>query len=157
MTGDKLFRSDFFYRLKVFPITIPPLRDHPEDIPTLAWHFTKVYAAKMNRQIDRISPETIRAMVNWPWPGNVWELENFIERSVLVSRGPSLRALLTELRVEAGGVASTATLAEVEREYVLRVFRETDGVISAAAARLGVPRTTLNALMKKLGISRSDL
>jgi transcriptional regulator with GAF, ATPase, and Fis domain len=157
MTGDKLFRSDFFYRLKVFPITIPPLRDHPEDIPTLAWHFTKVYAAKMNRQIDRISPETIRAMVNWPWPGNVWELENFIERSVLVSRGPSLRALLTELRGEAVGVASTATLAEVEREYVLRVFRETEGVISAAAARLGVPRTTLNALMKKLGISRSDL
>jgi PAS domain S-box-containing protein len=157
MTGDKLFRSDFFYRLKVFPITIPPLRDHPEDIPTLAWHFTKVYAAKMNRPIDRISPETIRAMVNWPWPGNVWELENFIERSVLVSRGPSLRALLTELRGEAVGVASTATLAEVEREYVLRVFRETEGVISAAAARLGVPRTTLNALMKKLGISRSDL
>ena len=92
-----------------------------------------------------------------PWPGNVGELESFIERSVLSSRGPNLRALLTELRVEAVGAASTATLAEVEREYVLRVFRETDGVISATAARLGVPRTTLNALMKKLRIFRSDL
>ena len=157
MMGDKLFRSDLYYRLKVFPITTPPLRDHPEDIPLLARHFTKKYAAKMARTIDKIPSDTMRALVSWPWPGNVRELENFIERSVILSRGPSLRAPLTELRTAAGESTSGSTLEEVEREYILRVFRETGGVISAAAARLGMPRTTLNAMMKKLGISRTDL
>ena len=94
MMGDKLFRSDLYYRLKVFPITTPPLRDHPEDIPVLARHFTKKYAAKMGRQIDKIPSDTMRALVSWHWPGNVRELENFIERSVILSRGPSLRAPL---------------------------------------------------------------
>jgi PAS domain S-box-containing protein len=157
LTGDKIFRRDLYCQLKVFPIITPPLRDHPEDIPILAWHFTKKYSAQMNRAIDKIPAETMRAMVNWPWRGNVRELDNFIERSVLLSRGPNLRALLAELQVETAGGASTATLAEVEREYILRVFRETGGVISTTAMRLGIPRTTLNALMKKLGISRSDL
>ncbi len=156
MMGDKLFRSDLYYRLKVFPITAPPLRDHPDDIPILARHFTKKYAAKMDRKIEKIPSDTMRALVNWPWPGNVRELENFIERSVILSRGPNLRAPLAELRaVEEGGGGST--LEEVEREYILRVFRETGGVVSTTATRLGVPRTTLNAMMKKLGISRSDL
>ena len=92
MMGDKLFRSDLYYRLKVFPITAPPLRDRPEDIPILVRHFTKKYSAKMNRQIDKIPSETMRALVNWSWPGNIRELENFIERAVILSRGPSLRA-----------------------------------------------------------------
>ena len=157
MMGDKLFRSDLYYRLKVFPITTPPLRDHPEDIPILARHFTKKYAAKMDRTIEKIPSDTMRALVSWPWPGNVRELENFIERSVILSRGPNLRAPLAELRAAAVETTGGSTLEEVERDYILRVFRETGGVISTAATRLGVPRTTLNAMMKKLGISRSDL
>jgi formate hydrogenlyase transcriptional activator len=157
MMGDKLFRSDLYYRLKVFPITTPPLRDHPEDIPILARHFTKKYAAKMDRTIEKIPLDTMQAMVSWPWPGNVRELENFIERSVILSQGPNLRAPLAELRAAAVETTGGATLEEMERDYILRVFRETGGVISAAANRLGLKRTSLNATMKKLGISRSDL
>jgi formate hydrogenlyase transcriptional activator len=154
MVGDRLFRSDFFYQLKVFPITVPPLRDRAEDIPALAWHFTKKYAAQMNRTIDKIPAGTMKAMESWRWPRNVQELENFIERSVTVTRGPTLTAPLSELRVD---LANTASLAEVEREHILRIFRETGGVISATAARLRIPRSTLNAMMKKLGVSRNDL
>jgi formate hydrogenlyase transcriptional activator len=99
----------------------------------------------------------MRALVSWPWPGNVRELENFIERSVILSRGPALRAPLAELRDTALETTGGSTLEEMEREYILRVFRENDGVVSITATRLGVPRTTLNAMMKKLGISRSDL
>ena len=156
MMGDKLFRSDLYYRLKVFPITTPPLRDHPEDIPALAEYFTRKYAREMNKQVETIPSDTMRALVSWPWPGNVRELENFIERSVILSRGPTLRAPLAELRADAVETAG-GTLAEMEREYIIRVLRETGGVISAAATRLGVPRTTLNAMMRKLGISRKDL
>jgi PAS domain S-box-containing protein len=157
MMGDKLFRSDLYYRLKVFPIITPPLRDHAEDVPSLARHFTKKYAAKMDRTIDKIPAETMKALVSWSWPGNVRELENFIERSVILSRGPNLRAPLSELRSDAEQATVGSTLEEVERDYILRVFRETGGVVSAAATRLGMPRTTLNAMMKKLGISRGDL
>ncbi len=156
MMGDKLFRSDLYYRLKVFPITTPPLRDHPEDIPVLARHFTKKYAEKMNRTIETIPTETMKALVKWQWPGNVRELENFIERSVILSNGSMLRAPVNEL-VAATETSGGATLEEVERDYILRVFRETGGVVSATATRLGVPRTTLNAMMTKLGISRGDL
>ena len=101
MMGDKLFRSDLYYRLKVFPITTPPLRDHPEDIPALARHFTQKYAREMNRRVETIPSDTMRALVSWPWPGNVRELENFIERSVILSPGPTLRAPLAELRADA--------------------------------------------------------
>ena len=156
MMGDKLFRSDLYYRLKVFPITTPPLRDHPDDIPILVRHFVKKYAAKMDRVIDKIPAETMKSLINWSWPGNVRELENFIERSVILSPGPGLRAPVSELFDEVVKT-SGSTLEEVEREYILRVFRETGGVVSAAATRLGIPRTTLNAMMTKLGISRSDL
>jgi formate hydrogenlyase transcriptional activator len=135
----------------------PPLRDHPEDIPVLARHFTKKYAEKMDRTIEKIPSETMRALVSWPWPGNVRELENFIERSVILSRGPSLRAPLGELLATAAEATGGSTLEEVERDHILRVFRETGGVVSTAATRLGLPRTTLNAMMKKLGISRHDL
>ena len=157
MMGDKLFRSDLYYRLKVFPIVSPPLRDHPEDIPVLARYFTKKYAAKMDRTIDKIPADTMKALTNWSWPGNVRELENFMERSVILSRGPNLRAPLAELRADAPEDGGNSTLEKVERDHILRVFRETGGVISAAANRLGMPRTTLNAMMKKLGISRADL
>ncbi len=157
MMGDKLFRSDLYYRLKVFPITTAPLRDHPEDIPILVRHFTQKYARKMDKQIDKIPSETMRALVSWSWPGNVRELENFIERAVILSRGPNLRAPLAEIRSEVSEAAGSSTLEQVEREHVTRVLRETNGVISKAATRLGMPRTTLNALMRKLGISRKDL
>jgi formate hydrogenlyase transcriptional activator len=157
MMGDKLFRSDLYYRLKVFPITIPPLREHREDIPVLVRHFTQTYAAKMNKQIDKIPSETMEALVGWQWPGNVRELENFIERSVILSPGSTLRAPLSEIRTEAAEAPAGVTLAEVEREHIIRVLREANGVVSAAAACLGLPRTTLNAMMRKLDISRKDL
>jgi formate hydrogenlyase transcriptional activator len=157
MMGNKLFRSDLYYRLKVFPITTPPLRDRPEDIPTLARHFTKKYAAKMSRQIDKIPADTMTALVNWSWPGNVRELENFIERSVILSRGPSLRAPLAEIRPDAKQAISTSTLEQVERDHILKVLKESGGVVTTAATRLGLHRTTLNAIMRKLGISRKDL
>jgi transcriptional regulator with GAF, ATPase, and Fis domain len=157
MMGDKLFRSDLYYRLKVFPITTPPLRDHPEDIPVLAWHFTQKYAREMNKQIETIPSDTIRALASWSWPGNVRELENFIERAVILSRGPSLRAPLAEIRPDALEPAGDSTLEHVEREHIIRVLRETGGVVTKAATRLGMPRTTLNAMMRKLGISPKDL
>jgi formate hydrogenlyase transcriptional activator len=157
MMGDKLFRSDLYYRLKVFPITIPPLREHREDIPVLVRHFTHTYAAKMNKQIDKIPSETMQALVNWPWPGNVRELENFIERSVILSPGSNLRAPLAEIRADAADAPAGASLAEVERDHIIHVLREANGVVSAAATRLGLPRTTLNAMMRKLDISRKDL
>ena len=156
MMGDKLFRSDLYYRLKVFPITIPPLRDRAEDIPPLAEYFTRKYAREMGKQVDTIPSETMRALVGWSWPGNVRELENFIERSVILTQGSKLRAPLAELQADAKEAVG-GTLAEMEREYIVQVLRETNGVISAAATRLGVPRTTLNAMMRKLGISRKDL
>jgi len=156
MMGDKLFRSDLYYRLKVFPITTPPLRDHPEDVPVLARHFTKKYAAKMTRQIDKIPADTMRALVSWHWPGNVRELENFIERSVILSSGTSLRAPLAEIRPGATEAAG-GTLEQVERDHIIRVLRESGGVVTTAATRLGLHRTTLNAMMRKLGISRKDI
>ena len=157
MMGDKLFRSDLYYRLKVFPITTPPLREHAEDIPILARHFTKKYAAKMGRAIDKIPSDTMRALVAWHWPGNVRELENFIERSVILSSGASLRAPLAEIRAQAPQGAGSDTLEQVERDYIVKVLRESDGVVTTAATRLGLHRTTLNAMMKKLGISRKEL
>jgi formate hydrogenlyase transcriptional activator len=157
MMGDKLFRSDLYYRLKVFPVVLPPLRDRPEDIPMLVRHFTHTYSEKMNRHIDSIAAETMQALIAWSWPGNVRELENFIERSVILSPGGQLRAPLSEIRPAESSPAGSGTLEHVEREHLVRVLRETNGVVSKAAVRLGIPRTTLNAMMRKLGISRKDL
>jgi len=157
MMGDKLFRSDLYYRLNVFPITTPPLRDRPNDIPILARFFTEKYAAKMNRQIDNIPTDTMRALVSWNWPGNIRELENFIERAVILSQGRSLHAPLAEIKQDVPESASGATLEQVGREHVVRVLRECGGVVTTTATRLGLHRTTLNAMMRKLGISRDDL
>jgi formate hydrogenlyase transcriptional activator len=155
MMRDKLFRPDLYYRLNVFPITLPPLRDRREDIPLLAQHFVRKYAGKMGRPIPRISPATMRALLSYSWPGNVRELENFIERAVILSQGSSLHAAPDELGCDSPDPAG-GTLEEVEREHIVRVLRESGGVVSRAAARLGVPRTTLNAMMRKLGISRKN-
>ncbi|MEP7352057.1 MAG: sigma 54-interacting transcriptional regulator [Acidobacteriota bacterium] len=157
MMKDRLFRSDLYYRLRVFPIYTPRLADHVEDIPALVQHFVKKYAAKMGRIIERIPPTTIRALMEWSWPGNVRELENFLERSVILSPGSTLRAPLEELRQSVQATEGSFTLDKVEREHILRILRESHGVISTAALRLGLQRTTLNAMMKRLGISRNDL
>jgi chemotaxis protein methyltransferase CheR len=154
MMEDKLFRSDLYYRLKVFPVTMPSLRDRPEDIPILARHFTKKYAAKMDRRIDKIPADTMRELVTWNWPGNVRELENFIERSVILSRGPNLRVPFAEIRKDALESIGGITLEQLEREHIIRVLRESHGVVTVAAGKLGLARTTLSAKMKRLGISR---
>jgi PAS domain S-box-containing protein len=157
MMGDKLFRSDLYYRLKVFPVATPALRDRPEDIPLLAWHFVNKYAGKMGKRIETIPAATMRALAGWPWPGNVRELENFMERSVILSQGSALFVPLDEIKEEAAAEASgSAQLDEIEREHIIKVLRECQGVVTAAAARLGMPRTTLNAMMRRLGISRDD-
>jgi formate hydrogenlyase transcriptional activator len=157
MMSDKLFRSDLYYRLKVFPITTPPLRDRPEDIPGLVRHFTRYYAGKMGRKIDKIPTETMRALTAFSWPGNVRELENFLERAVILSQGTSLKAPLDEIREETTRTAAGGTLEQVERDHILRVLRESGGVVTMAATRLGLHRTTLNAMMRKLDISRKDI
>jgi PAS domain S-box-containing protein len=156
MMGDKLFRSDLYYRLKVFPITTSPLRDHPEDIPILARYFMQKYAREMGKQIDTIPQDAFQALVKWSWPGNVRELENFIERAVILTQGSSLRAPLAEIRPDAVEAPGDSTLEFVERAHLLRILGETGWVVSKAAARLGMPRTTLNAMMGKLGITRKD-
>jgi len=111
----------------------------------------------MSRDIDKIPAEAMHALVSWHGPGNIRELENFIERAVILSRGPSLRAPLAEIRQDALESAGSATLEQVEREHVVRVLRECGGVVTAAATRLGLHRTTLNAMMRKLGITRNEL
>ena len=158
MVGDKEFRSDLYYRLNVFPITIPPLRERPEDIPLLVRYFAQQYAQRMHKRIETIGAETLTALAHYPWPGNIRELENLIERSVILSQGPDLRVSVGELKLQAPAAPNgVATLETAEREHILRALRETDGVIggpSGAAARLGMKRTTLQSRMRKLGLSR---
>jgi formate hydrogenlyase transcriptional activator len=153
------FRSDLFYRLSVFPVRLPPLRERTGDIPLLVRHFVQRFARQMNKKIDVIPAEAINTLVAWQWPGNVRELENFIERSVLLSSGASLNLPTGELRLENDNLESEFTLHRVQREHILRVLRETGGVIAGihgAAARLGMKRTTLQSRMQRMGISRSD-
>ncbi len=161
MVKDGEFRSDLYYRLKVFPITVPPLRERPGDIPILVRYFTQRHAQRMNKRINTISPETMDALSRSPWPGNVRELENFIERAVILSQGPVLCPPLAELTSAAEPKPTTSdTLESQERQHIIRVLRETKGVIGGpqgAAARLGLKRTTLNFRMRKLGITRKDL
>jgi PAS domain S-box-containing protein len=162
MVAEKQFRSDLYYRLKVFPITIPPLRDRREDIPLLVRYFVDRHARRLNRGITAIPADVMQALTNWDWPGNIRELENFMERAVILSRGPALRAPLSELIVpelEHTPVQDSPNLQSAEREHILRILRETKGMIGGpggAADRLGVKRTTLNSKLKKLGITRTD-
>jgi formate hydrogenlyase transcriptional activator len=160
MVADREFRSDLYYRLKVFPITLPPLRERREDIPLLVRYFVARHARKLNKRIETIPGGVMKALAHWNWPGNIRELENFIERAVILSRGPVLQVPLSELEVS-GDVPShdDTTLRTTERGHIIHVLRETKGVIAGprgAAARLGLKRTTLNSKMKKLGISRED-
>jgi formate hydrogenlyase transcriptional activator len=154
------FRSDLYYRLRVFPVTIPPLRERRDDIPLLVRYFVTSHAKRMGRHIETIPDQTMQALIKWRWPGNVRELENFIERSVILSPGPVLRAPLAELEsVEESTAPVDANLEATEREHILRVLRECKGMIggtNGAAERLGLKRTTLNSKLKKLGIKRRD-
>jgi formate hydrogenlyase transcriptional activator len=158
MVERQQFRADLYYRLNVFPIVIPPLRQRRDDIPILVRYFVDKYAKGMNRRIERIPPSVMDALVRYAWPGNIRELQNFIERAVILSEGPSLQPPLAELREPKTRAASAgATLKEVERKHILQVLRETDGVLGGpqgAAARLGMPRTTLIYRMRRLGIDR---
>src|SRR4029077_933375 len=160
MVAAKQFRSDLYYRLNVFPITIPPLRERPGDIPLLVRHFVQQAAEKMNKSIDRIPSEIVEALTEYPWPGNIRELENVIERAVILSPGAVLRVPIRDLRtrITAGNNHDrTQTLEEVERTHILTTLKETRWILSGprgAATRLGLNRATLYFRMKKLGIVR---
>jgi formate hydrogenlyase transcriptional activator len=154
------FRGDLFYRLRVFPITIPPLRERRDDIPILVRYFLGIHSKRMGRHIETIPAETMKTLLKWHWPGNVRELENFIERSVILSPGSVLRAPLAELKaVDEPSDSTDSNLEVAEREHILRVLRDCKGMIggaNGAAERLGLKRTTLNSKIKKLGIKRRD-
>jgi formate hydrogenlyase transcriptional activator len=158
MVKQGTFREDLYYRLKVFPIQVPALRQRSVDIPRLVRHFTSLYAQRMNKRIDVIPPETMDALVRYQWPGNVRELQNFIERAVILSPQSVLRAPTSELepfRLNKGSNdVSMNGLAEVERDHILRALEASNWVISGAAARLGMKRTSLAYRMKKLRIRR---
>ena len=164
MVAEKQFRADLFYRLKVFPIFSPPLRDRVSDIPMLVRHFVAAHSRRMGKKIEKISDETMDALRRWKWPGNIRELENLLERAVILTRRPVLYVPLAELdnaEEEEAEEAETEnpSLRAAEREHILRVLREAKGQIGGpegAAARMGVKRTTLNSKLKKLGIERSD-
>jgi PAS domain S-box-containing protein len=148
------FRSDLYYRLNVFPIVVPPLRERREDVPVLVEHFVRHYAARMNKSITSIPAKTMEALVHWEWPGNIRELENFVERSVILSPGSILQAPLGELN-RRGDENDVGTLRDKERERILRTLRECRGQLAGpngAAARLGMKRTTLQSKLGQLGI-----
>ena len=159
--ADHQFRSDLFYRLNVFPIQLPPLRERIGDISMLVQYFVQKFARRMGKCIESIPTEILRELERWHWPGNVRELENFIERSVILTQGPVLFAPMVELKVSSPdrSRASSTTLEAIERDYVLRILRESRGIISGpggAAARLGMKRTTLQSRIQKLGITRDE-
>jgi len=161
MILEKEFRSDLYYRLNVVPIFLPPLRKRPEDIPLLVQHFVQRFASKVGKTIDIISSDTMEALRRHAWPGNIRELENVIERAVILSPGSVLRISNQDLStriVSGGNVERSQTLEEVERNHILATLKETRWILSGpsgAAARLGLNRSTLYFRMKKLGIVRS--
>jgi len=150
---DRKFREDLFYRLNVFPIQLPPLRERRSDIPMLVQHFVTKHAARMGKQVETIPDETMEVLQNWTWPGNIRELENMIERMVIMTKGGTL----AEPPVELDGPQEVTddNLTEMEREHIIRILRETNGVLSGpggAANRLGIKRTTLQSMLKRFGI-----
>jgi formate hydrogenlyase transcriptional activator len=160
LVAEKKFRSDLYYRLNVFPLNVPPLRERPEDIPMLVHFFANKFAQQMKRRIESVPKETMAALTSYHWPGNVRELQNLVERGVILSRGSSLEIPLAELKHSnkvSNHTNGSTTLEAVERDHILRVLGELNWVIggpNGAAARLGVNRTTLNHRLRKLGISR---
>ena len=163
MVADGDFRNDLYYRLNVFPVSLPPLRERHDDIPPLVRHFTQHFARRMGRRIETIPSEVMEALLDYPWPGNIRELQNVIERAVILSSGASLQVPLSDLHpvdASAGGTANaTVTLADAEREHIVNALRETGWVVGGpkgAAARLGMKRSMLYWKMKKLRITRPE-
>ncbi|MCB9865494.1 MAG: sigma 54-interacting transcriptional regulator [Phycisphaerales bacterium] len=164
MIAEGQFRRDLYYRLNVFPICLPPLRERTDDIPRLVRHFTQLFARRMGRRIETIPTSVMKALVHYPWPGNVRELQNVIERAVILSPGPELQVPMSdlppaEMPIEAEPAATGVTLTDAEREHILRALHSTNWVLGGpdgAAARLGMKRSTLHWKMKKLGISRPE-
>jgi formate hydrogenlyase transcriptional activator len=161
MVTEKKFRSDLYYRLNVFPITLPPLRERAEDISLLVHFFAQRFAQQMKKPIKTIPSDTLAQLTAYNWPGNIRELQNLIERAVILSRGTVLEVPLSELKKSANGVLANqlgpASLEAVERDHIMKVLRDAGWVIwgkAGAAARLGLNRTTLNNRMRKLGITR---
>jgi len=161
--NEKQFRSDLYYRLNVFPIVVPPLRERREDIPLLVRHFVQKYTQRIKKPIERIPSAAIDALSEYDWPGNVRELEHFIERAVILSPGSELQPPLSELSYQnppsaiAAAESNSTTLREAEREHIVRTLQDTNWTIggpAGAAARLGMKRTTLHSLVKRLGIDR---
>ena len=172
MVQEQTFRSDLYFRLNVFPVEVPPLRERPEDIPLLVRHFAEEISRRMNKTIEAISSDTMKALCQYQWPGNIRELQNVIERAVILSSGPSLDVSVTELQPRTAPVPARddqsahstrrtpvrSILAEVDRNQIIRALKETDGRIggpNGAANRLGLKRTTFITRMKKLGIDAS--
>ena len=172
MAEEQKFRSDLYYRLNVFPIKVPALRERKEDIPLLVRHFVKEFSCRNNRVIDTIPSDTMQALIRYHWPGNIRELQNVVERAVLISKGPILNVSLAELKPELNSGASPSPTSGrsaphenlqnmvewTERHQILRALEETNGVTSGpngAAARLGVKRSTLQHKMRRLGIRPS--
>jgi formate hydrogenlyase transcriptional activator len=162
MMEDREFRSDLYYRLNVFPIAVPPLRDRREDIPLLVQHFLKKYSRQMSKCIDRISDQTLEVLTDYHWPGNIRELQNVVERAVILCKGETLRVDETWLmpsspKHTSASTPSVMTLAERETAAIESVLRETEGVVggpAGAAVRLGIPRQTLQYKIRKRGINR---
>jgi len=156
MVSERRFRADLFYRLNVFPISIPPLRDRRDDIPLLTQYFLRRLAPRMSKEVCEIAEGVIELLKEYDWPGNVRELENCVERAVIRSSGRMLEIPMEELkRVSRSGCASTETLAEAERSLIIAALEQTKGIVSGpngAALRLGLPRTTLMSRMQRLGI-----
>ena len=150
------FRSDLYYRLNVFPLTLPPLRDRPEDIPDLVRYSVQRFALLLNKRIVDIPAETMAALRTYDWPGNVRELENAMERAVIITTGSTLQVPVAEFQQRTLQPDGNGTLEATEREAIMRTLRETNGVLGGprgAAARLGMKRTTLQSRMRKLGIA----
>jgi len=154
------FRSDLYYRLNVFPISLPPLRERRADIPALVTHFVELYGRRMGKHIEHVSPDTMSALISYLWPGNIRELQNFIERSVIVTSGNVLHPPLMSLKTAAAAESIGAiTLEDAERGHILKILEQTRWVVSGpngAASRLGIKRSTLYFRMQKLGISRTN-
>ena len=157
MVHERKFRADLYYRLNVFPIALPSLRERTGDIRLLAAHFLQIFAQRQGKSIRHVADEVMEAIERHSWPGNIRELQNFMERSVVMTNGEDLCAPVTELRSHKQPGTDAGTLADANRAYIMATLRETNGVLggrNGAAARLGLPRTTLISRMQKLGISR---
>ncbi len=160
MIEDKQFRSDLYYRLNVFPIRVPPLRERPEDIPLLVQYFSQKYARRMQKEIESIPAATMRKLTRWHWPGNIRELQNLVERAVILTRSSTLEISIPELANNVASPAPATARNFDEQDTIVRILKETNGQVggvNGAAARLGLKRTTLLTRMKKLGIDPRKL